>query len=145
MKIELYLPAPPVKLSTNHRRRAHWADINDLTEKAKLVYGNLIRKQLPKELPHFNYARITFTLVVPNFKVSDPDNMSGMCKPILDAITERSGTCPLISDDSGKFCEVTYRIARGIYKQPSWMLLQIEEGEPTIIDIQPEGIRREVW
>lgn len=145
MKLEFQLPAPPTKLGTNHRRRNHYTETNEYEQLAKSIYGAEIRKQLKGLTPFFPYAIVTFTLVVPNFKNADPDNFSGCCKPVLDSITERSGTCPIIPDDSGKYVEVHYRIARSKDKRPAWLLMEVEEAEPMVVEYQPKGIRKVEW
>jgi len=115
-----------------------------LTELAKLKYNGWIREQLERqgitEIPCLQYAKITFTLIVPNFKCPDPDNLSGMVKPVLDAMTVRAGGVGLIPDDSGKFMEITYQIRRNEHKRSPWLQVTLEEcPTPPSIKISPVG------
>ena len=152
--LTFFLPGPPPKLGTNHRRRMHWADINDLTERVKLICTQKIREQIPKDLkieegvPCFDYVRVTFTLVAPNFKIADPDNMSGMMKPILDCITVREGRIPLILDDKAQYVEVLYQGRKGTdKKRKPWVLMTVEPLEtPGELSMSPSGIGNNmVW
>jgi len=97
---------PPTKLGTNHRRRTHWSEINDLTEQCKVLYQQEIREQCQSEVPFFEYAHVTFEQVVPSFRaVTDNDNLSGRTKPVLDAMV----LVGMFKDDNAKCVEVTYR------------------------------------
>lgn len=96
---------PDAKLGTNHRRRLHWTEINDLTEKWKAIHGAELRAQLA-ELPRFEYVLVEFEQILPNFRsVVDNDNLSGKGKTVLDAMT----LAGLWADDSPSHVEVAYR------------------------------------
>ena len=99
---------PDARMGTNHRRRMHWTEINDLTDRWKKVHADELEQQLKTlgERPFFEYAHVQVEQVVPNFRsIVDNDNLSGKSKTVLDAITEAG----LWADDSPSHVEVAFR------------------------------------
>lgn len=104
-RLELRFTMPDAKLGTNHRRRLHWTEINDLTEKWKAIHLSELKAQLDP-LPRFEYVLVEFEQILPNFRsVVDNDNLSGKGKTVLDAMT----LAGLWADDSPSHVEVAYR------------------------------------
>jgi len=126
MEREFKLAMPPARLGMNHRRRLHWPEINLLTEQAKKDARLEILAQCQKnDLPSFEYAKVTFEQVVPNFRaVVDNDNLGGKCKPVLDAMVDLG----MFKDDGPRQVEVAYRTRQQRYCVP-WLRVLVSEKE----------------
>lgn len=105
-RLELRFSMPPAQMGTNHRRRLHWTQINDLTDTWKQVHRRELLEQCPNGVPFFDYALVEIEQVVPNFRsVVDNDNLTGKTKTILDAMTEAG----MWDDDSPSHVEIAVR------------------------------------
>lgn len=104
-RLEFLFSMPPAAMGTNHRRRLHWTQINDLTDTWKQIHRRELREQC-QTIPFFDYALVEIEQVVPNFRsVVDNDNLTGKSKTVLDAMTEEG----LWKDDSPSHVEIAVR------------------------------------
>lgn len=127
-RLELRFTMPDAKLGTNHRRRLHWTEINDLTEKWKSIHLSELKAQCDP-LPHFEYVLVEFEQILPNFRsVVDNDNLSGKGKTVLDAMT----LAGLWADDSPSHVEVAYRARqqKGVEPYLRVFMTEIPRPEP---------------
>lgn len=105
-RIELRFSMPPAQMGTNHRRRLHWTQINDLTDTWKQVHRAELLDQCKNGVPFFDYALVEIEQIVPNFRsVVDNDNLTGKTKTVLDAMTEAG----MWDDDSPSHVEIAVR------------------------------------
>lgn len=133
---------PDARLGTNHRRRLHWTEINDLTEKWKAIHLKELNDQCP-QLPFFEYVLVEVEQVIPNFRsVVDNDNLSGKSKTVLDAMT----LAGLWADDSPSHVEVAFRARQQKGVEPYLRVFLTEVPRPTPLEPLAKslsGTRRE--
>jgi hypothetical protein len=104
---------PDSRLSLNGRRRAHhWRETWQLQQDAKLMVIPAIwtcdahpRARSKMAELTMQRARVSITLVYPMRRRRDPDGLSGLAKPLLDALVEEH----VIVDDDSEHVELSVR------------------------------------
>lgn len=94
---------PNSSLSLNGRHRTHWRVIQMWRDDALTRVYVALQEALP--FPWFERARVEFTFVYPTRRRRDPDGLSGLCKPCLDALVRWS----VIPDDDSEHVELSVR------------------------------------
>ncbi len=139
-RLELRFSMPDARLGTNHRRRLHWTEINDLTEKWKAIHLAELRVQCDA-IPHFDYALVEVEQVVPNFRsVVDNDNLTGKSKTVLDAMT----IAKMWDDDSPSHVEIALRARQQKGAEPYLRVFVQAWTRPTPLEPLSNGGKRAV-
>ena len=139
-RLALRFSMPDAKLGTNHRRRLHWTEINDLTDKWKHTHLLELQAQLPDGVPHFDYALVEVEQIVPNFRsVVDNDNLTGKSKTVLDAMT----LAGMWDDDSPSHVEIALRARQQKGAEPHLLVFVQAWTRPTPLEPLSAGGKRE--
>lgn len=83
----------------NQYRNAHHYTLS----KAKRMYSEIVREQLPLVRPRFSKVTVTLIVYPPTKRRIDPDNVIIHCKFVMDAIVDEH----IIEDDSFEFVKNT--------------------------------------
>lgn len=88
MNLFLVLPdfVPDRRLSLNGVRHTHFRTLMQLRDAAKWHLTQAVRPQLVR--PRFHRAEVVVEFVYPTHRRRDPDNLAGLCKPLLDGLVD---------------------------------------------------------
>lgn len=125
MGLTLILPefTPDACLGLNGVRRTHWRALGRARDAAKWhliqALGSVDFQAWPRA-PRFEHARVMIVLVYPQRRQRDADNLTALCKPLLDGLVD-SGV--LVADDTD---HVTLRVGAVVEAHRRETRIQIE-------------------
>ncbi len=104
---------PDMGLSLNGRRRASPWDVRRWQADAHAIMTwALLHGDWHEEVPTFRRAHVTVEFVFPVRRRRDPDNLSGLAKPLLDVLVREK----VLVDDDSEHMDLTVRavVERGV-------------------------------
>ncbi len=98
LSIHLLDFTPDNHLSINGRLRTHWTALRGYRDATKWQVLKALGEVHHREWETPEFAHVSITFVYKTRRRRDPDNLSGLCKPILDVLVSEG----ILKDDDAE-------------------------------------------